>query len=98
LTAKPNLDPSFTLLNGLIYYNDKLWVGNNTAMQQKLILQMHSSPVGGHSSILATIKRLQALFAWPGLKKHVYAFVKSYPTCQQAKSEWVKYPRLLQPL
>lgn len=66
-------------------------------MQQKLILQMHSSPVGGHSGIPATIKSLQALFAWPDLKKHVYAFVKSCPTCQQAKPERVKYPGL-QPL
>jgi transposase InsO family protein len=98
LTAKLDSDPSFTLLNGLIYYKDKLWVGNNTAMQQKLILQMHSSPVGGHSGIPATIKHLQALFAWPGLKKHVYAFLKSCPTCQQAKTERVKYPGLLQPL
>jgi transposase InsO family protein len=98
LTAKLDSDPSFTLLNGLIYYKDKLWVGNNTAMQQKLILQMHSSPVGGHSGIPATVKCLKALFAWPGLKKHVYAFVKSCPTCQQAKPERVKYPGLLQPL
>jgi transposase InsO family protein len=67
-------------------------------MQQQLITQMHSSPLGGHSGIPATVKRLQALFAWPGLRKHVHAFVKSCPTCQQAKPERVKYPGLLQPL
>lgn len=59
---------------------------------------MHSSPIGGHSGIPATTKCLQALFTWPGLKKHVHAFVKSCPTCQQAKPERVKYSGLLEPL
>lgn len=54
--------------------------------------------MGGHSGIPATVKRLQQLFAWPGLKKHVDQFVRSCPTCQQAKVECVKYPGLLQPL
>lgn len=59
---------------------------------------MHSSPVGGHSGVPATVKRLQSLFAWPGLRNQVQEFVKSCPTCQQAKPERVKYPGLLQPL
>lgn len=46
----------------------------------------------------ATIKRIQALFAWPGLKKDVHQFVTSCPICQQAKPKRVKYLGLLQPL
>jgi hypothetical protein len=46
----------------------------------------------------ATVKRIQALFAWPGLKKQVTEFVHSCPTCQQAKPERVRYSGLLQPL
>lgn len=57
---------------------------------------MHSSPIGGHSGIPTIAKRLQTLFAWPSLKKHVHDFVKSCPICQQAKPERVKYPGLLQ--
>lgn len=98
LTAQSDSVPSFALINGLLYHKNRLWVGNNPVMQQKLISQMHSSPVGGHSGIPATIKRLQAFFSWPRLKKHVQAFVKSCPTCQQAKPERVKYPGFLQPL
>jgi len=45
--------------------------------------------------MLATFKRIQALFAWLGLKKQVTQFVQSCPTCQQAKPEHVRYPRLL---
>jgi transposase InsO family protein len=85
-------------VDGLIHYKDKIWVGNNQTLQQQLISQMHSSPIGGHSGIPATVKRIQALFAWPGLKKQVTQFVHSCPVCQQAKPERVKYPGLLQPL
>lgn len=53
---------------------------------------------GGHSGIPATTRRIQEFFAWPGLRKHVDQFVRSCPTCQQAKIEHVKYPGLLQPL
>jgi hypothetical protein len=70
-------------------------VGNNSKLQQQLIKTFHSS-LRGHLGIPATIKRLQQLFAWPGLKKHVDQFVCSCPTCQQAKVERVKYPGLLQ--
>lgn len=63
-----------------------------------MIQSLHSSPIGGHSGVSATIKRIQSLFAWPGLKKQVVEFVKSCPTCQQAKPERVRYPGLLQPL
>lgn len=67
-------------------------------MQLQLIQSLHSSPVRGHSGVPSTIKRIQSLFAWPGLKKQVEEFVKSCPTCQQAKPERVRYPGLLQPL
>lgn len=72
LAAKPDSVPNFSLLDDLIHNKDKLWVGNNTSLQQQLIEQMHSSPIGGHSGIPATVKQLQALFAWPGLRKHVH--------------------------
>lgn len=96
--ADPQAVPSFSLSDGLLKYKNRIWVGNNPSLQQQLIQALHSSPLGGHSGIPATVKQIQALFAWPGLKKQVEHFVKSCPTCQQAKPKWVKYPGLLQPL
>lgn len=88
----------FSLADGLIRHKKRIWVGNNHNLQQQLLRAFHNSPLGGHSGIPATTKRLQAMFAWPNLKKHVTEFVKSCPTCQQAKVERIKYPGLLQPL
>jgi hypothetical protein len=98
LSASPSSVPHFSLMDGLLRFKGRIWVGNNTILQRQLIEHMHSSPVGGHSGIPATVKRLRALFAWPGLRKHVTDFIKSCPICQQAKPERLRYPSLLQPL
>lgn len=82
----------FSLKDGLIWFKQRIWVGNNSELQQQLIRAFHSSPLGGHSGIPATIKQLQQFFAWSGLKKHVDQFMRNCPTCQQGKVEHVKYP------
>ena len=88
----------FVLKDGIIGHNNRIWVGNNAELQQQIIRAFRSSPLGGHSGIPATTKRLQEFFAWSGLRKHVDLFVHSCPTYQQAKTEHVKYLGLLQPL
>jgi len=98
LTTSTTSCAPFTLSDGVIRHKKRIWVRNNSALQQQIIQAFHSSPLGGHSGVPATTKRIKAFFAWPGLRKHVDVFVKSCPTCQQAKVEHVKYPGLLQPL
>lgn len=98
VAASATVVPHFTLENGLMKYKNRIWVGRNPAIQLKLIQLLHSSPIGGHSGVLATLKCIQALFAWPKMKKQVTDFVHSCPTCQQAKPEQARYPGLLQPL
>lgn len=72
LLAKLSMDAAavispFGLTDGIIHFKNRVWVGNNLALQQQLIQAFHSSPLGGHSGIPATIKHLQELFAWLGL-------------------------------
>ncbi|XP_066344191.1 uncharacterized protein [Miscanthus floridulus] len=92
LVSSPDALPNFTVDKGLLKYKNGIWVDNNAALQRQLIQALHSSPVGGHSGVPATVKRIQSFFAWPGMKKHITDFVQSCPTCQQAKPERVKYP------
>jgi hypothetical protein len=93
--VSPNSE-GFCLKNGLIYKNQQVWVGSNSALQTKISSAFHS--VGGHSGIHATYQRVKKLFYWPGLKSDVESFVKQCQVCQQAKHENCKYPGLLQPL
>lgn len=52
-----------SLEEGLLKYNNRIWVGRNTSMQLKLIQILHSSPIGGHSGVSATIKYIQNCLA-----------------------------------
>lgn len=90
--------PGFTLHQGLLRYKNRLWIGNNPSLQTKLLQAFHSSPIGGHSGVPVTYRRMKQLFAWRGMKKSVLLFVQSCSICQQAKPDRSKLPGLLQPL
>ena len=88
----------YSLDKGLIKHHDKIWIGNNSATQTKLINAFHSSAIGGHSGVAATYQRLKRLFSWKGLKQDVDNFVKQCQVCQQAKHPHTHPAGLLQPL
>jgi hypothetical protein len=73
-------------------------VGNNKLAQHHILVALHDSGLGGHSGMAATYQRVKQLFAWPSLKQSVQDFVQQCQICQQAKSEHVKPPDLLEPL
>lgn len=88
----------YTLSHGLIRYKGRIWIGNNTDLQNKLIAELHHNPIGGHSGFPVTYRRIKRLFAWLGMKKQVKCQLQHCQVCIQAKPERVKYPGLLQPL
>lgn len=75
-------DQGHELDRGMIKYKGRLWIGNNAALQTKLITKLHATTVGGHSGIRPTYLRLKNLFYWPGMKLQVEEFVKQCQTCQ----------------
>ncbi|WVZ53504.1 hypothetical protein U9M48_004435 [Paspalum notatum var. saurae] len=88
----------YNLENGLIRYRGKLWVGNNMAIQTKIIAGLHDSAIGGNSSINATYYRVKQHFLWTGLKQDVENYVKQCTTCHQAKHTLTHPAGLLNPL
>jgi hypothetical protein len=88
----------FSLHNGLLRYKGKVWVGHDPALQNRLIADVHSSAIGGHSGIPVTCRKLKQTFAWKGLKSAVTQFVQTCLVCQQAKPDRTKLLGLLQPL
>jgi len=102
LIAKLVLDPAavprFTFRDGLLRYDQRIWIGHNAELQTRTIVALHDSAVGGHSGIPVTYRRIKQLFAWAGLKTAVHDFVRSCLTCQQAKPDRSRLPGLLQPL
>lgn len=83
---------------GIFTYRSKLYMGTQGEVRQKIVVEFHSSAIGGHSGILATYTRVKRYFYWPGLKKQVVDFIKCCDVCQRNKAEHVANPGLLQPL
>lgn len=98
LSVDPSAVPNFTLHNGLLRYKNRIWLGNNKTLQQKVIHALHTSAVGGHSGVPITCRHVRQLFAWTDLKTDIYEFVTSCPTCQQSKLDRARYLGILQPL
>ena len=88
----------YSLSQGLIRYQGKIWVAQNSALQTKIIAAMHASPFGGHSGVNAAYYRVKNNFHWKGLKQDVDSFVKQCSVCQQAKHSHEHPAGLLQPL
>lgn len=92
LAIDPHAVPEFTLQQGLLRYKNRIWIGNNPQLQSKLLMAFHSSPVGGHSGVPVTYRRMKQLFSWRGMKKAVTSFIKSCSVCQRAKPDRSKLP------
>lgn len=91
-------EQGYSLEKGLIRHNGKVWIGNNAAIQTKIIAAYHSSALGGHSGIAATYHRLRTHFAWKGMRQDVESFIKQCAICQQSKHTNTHPVGLLQPL
>ena len=88
----------YSLHKGLIKLHDLIWIGNNSALQTKLIAACHSSAIGGHSGVTATYHRLRRHFVWKGMRNDVDSYIKQCSICQHAKHTNAHPAGLLQPL
>ncbi|KAL4591091.1 hypothetical protein LXL04_004040 [Taraxacum kok-saghyz] len=79
-------DDTFHIRDGLLYHIQRLYIPEHPLVRDTLLHEYHSSPLGGHSDILPTIKRLAATFLWPKLKTSVTDFICTCDICQQTKS------------
>ena len=67
-------------------------------LKQNIFLELHNSPLGGHSGFLKTYHRVKKDFFWDGLKFDIQMFVAGCLVCQKNKFETINTPGLLQPL
>ena len=98
LAISADSHPGYKLQNGVLRYKGRVWVGNNKTAQHHILIALHDSGIGGHSGVSATYARVKQLFARPSMKQSVQEFVKQCEICQQAKTERIKSPGLLNPL
>ncbi|CAD6341124.1 unnamed protein product [Miscanthus lutarioriparius] len=70
-------DKGFTLSDGLIKYENRIWLGNHKEAQQAVLLALHSSGLGGHSGITATYQKVKSLFAWSNMKQFITDYINA---------------------
>jgi hypothetical protein len=97
LCIDPQSVPNMSLRHGILRYHNRILVGANKDLHQKLLYACHSSALGGHSGFPATYTRMKQIFAWKGMKSAVREFVSGCMTCQRAKPNRARLPGLLQP-
>jgi len=49
LQQDPNTSYTFSWKNDSLWYKDRLYICKNSQLKQKIILELHTSPLGGHS-------------------------------------------------
>jgi hypothetical protein len=52
----------YTLKDGIIRYNGRVWLGHSSEIQSRVILALHASALGGHSGFPVTYARIKQLF------------------------------------
>ena len=57
--------------NIIVSDKDSLYLFNNSNLKQKILLELHTSPLGGHSGFLKTYHRVKKEFFWDGLKSDI---------------------------
>lgn len=93
------LDPlKYTLVNGVLHYKGRIYIGDNPLFKDRILQMTHNSPIGGHYGYEKTYQRIKREFYWKGLKKEVRQYIKHCWICQQNKHETVLPAGLLQPL
>jgi hypothetical protein len=88
--------PGFTLCDGVLRYGGRIWIGDNVALQQRILQAVHSSVLGSHSGFPNIYQHLKQMFYWRGMKSAIRDFVSACLTYQQAKPDRSRLPGLLQ--
>ena len=98
LQQDPSTSDTFSWKNDSLWYEDCLYICNNSQLKQKILLELHTSPLGGHSGFLKTYHGVKKEIFWDGLKSNIQTFVVEFLVFQQNKVETIKTLGLLPPL
>ena len=81
----------FSLIDDILKYKSRLYVGNNGDTRNQIIKTLHSQPVGGYFGQRTTLKSVKVLFYWLDMKQSIIQFIQQCEICQKSKGEHVPY-------
>lgn len=78
-TAKPGQPYSWK--SGLLFYKNRVVIPPTSDLPIQLLQEFHDSPIGGHSGVLRTFKRIAQQFYWPSMRTHIENYIAACTVC-----------------
>ncbi len=70
---------------GLLRYNDLLYVPEEASVREELLKRHHDDPLAGHFGIDKTLELMSRKYYWDSIKTDVKEYVDSCDVCQRVK-------------
>ena len=94
--SRETMKPHWSRRQGLLYYQDRLYVPDVPSMRQNLITDHHSNAQSGHLGFVKTLHRIRENYYWPSLRSDVSHFVNTCDPCQRINATTTNYKPLNQ--
>ena len=75
-------DDRYKVVDDIIYYKNKIFLVPESKLKQKILKEVHDSPMVGHPSFHKTYRSLRERFSWKGLKRDLLQYVRECTVCQ----------------
>jgi hypothetical protein len=98
LRKDENVAEEFEVKDGLLYYENRWVIPDDSALKLRILRENHDSKVAGHFGQFKTSERMKQNFFWPKMDQEVRDYVRSCDICQRDKVSRHKRYGLLQPL
>ncbi|SJL16259.1 uncharacterized protein ARMOST_19779 [Armillaria ostoyae] len=72
--------------DGVLYYDNRVYVPCHTALRGKIIAQSHDHITAGHPGVAKMRELVLREYWWPKMKKDVEAYIAGCEMCQRTKS------------
>ena len=79
-------DPRWTLSEGLLLLNDRIYVPDAADLRLRVIKNKHDHPLAGHFGQNKTMELIRREYVWPGMRTFVKDYVNSCTTCKRSKA------------
>jgi chemotaxis protein CheY-P-specific phosphatase CheC len=80
-----DLKPPFSWENGLLLYNNRIYVPQDDAIRLELLQQHHDSPLAGHYGTAKTSELLSRNYWYPRMHAHIKSYVTTCELCSRSK-------------
>ncbi|KAH1088132.1 hypothetical protein GYH30_019263 [Glycine max] len=81
LRDNPQQHPQFTLSQDLVLHSGRIWLPRDIPIAPILLVEYHTTPIGGHAGVTKTLPHISKNFHWAGFREDVKRFVANCIDC-----------------